>query len=329
LSSGRADSESDGRRTVEVRARTVDEAVARGLVRLGGLSRSEVSIEIVSEGKGGLLGFGAEEAVVRLTTLLPGEEPARTGPSEPVQPVESEPEAEAAESEEVEPGRDEEVETEPVSDSGEESDAEIAHEAVEVEGADEEPGGMEPTDAEAGAEAVVPDREMWPTDEAGLEASVIEYTSQLLELLGCTNITIERQDTLLPVDIEDEESFVLSIRADGAERLLRHDAEPLLALQFLVRLAVTRMSDKWMNLLLDVNGDRARRVKELFHLAEQSAELVEREGRPVSLPPMTPYERRVVHLALRNHETVATQSIGTGDSRKVTVRLKGQMLTGV
>jgi spoIIIJ-associated protein len=84
-----------------------------------------------------------------------------------------------------------------------------------------------------------------------------------------------------------------------------------------------------MTLLLDVTGDRARRGKELFQLAEQSAELVEREGRPVSLPPMTPYERRVVHLALRNHETVATQSIGTGDSRKVTVRLKGQMLTGV
>jgi spoIIIJ-associated protein len=67
-------------------------------------------------------------------------------------------------------------------------------------------------------------------------------------------------------------------------------------------------------------------MKELFQLAEQSATLVEREGRPVSLPPMTPYERRVVHLALREHPSVATQSIGAGEFRKVTVRRKDQLL---
>ena len=59
----------------------VDEAIARGLVRLGGLARSEVNIEIVNEGKPGLLGFGAEEAVVRLTPLGADAEPEATAPA--------------------------------------------------------------------------------------------------------------------------------------------------------------------------------------------------------------------------------------------------------
>jgi spoIIIJ-associated protein len=61
-------------------------------------------------------------------------------------------------------------------------------------------------------------------------------------------------------------------------------------------------------------------------MAKQSATLVEREGRPVSLPPMSAYERRVVHIVLKDHPVVATQSIGTGEVRKVTVRRLDQML---
>ncbi|MCE7938252.1 MAG: hypothetical protein DYG90_06670 [Chloroflexi bacterium CFX6] len=84
---------------IEVRARTVDEAVARGLVRLGGLSRSEVTIEVVKEGRSGVLGFGAEEAVVRIIpgaagagSRPPADRPAarteRARPAEPAAPPE-------------------------------------------------------------------------------------------------------------------------------------------------------------------------------------------------------------------------------------------------
>jgi spoIIIJ-associated protein len=286
---------------VEVRARTVDEAVARGLVRLGGLSRSEVQIEVLSEGKGGLLGFGVEEASVRLTTLLPGERAEVKRAEEEL----------AAVGEPVEaPSRDE-------PDARQEEEASVAPAAAAAEPRESRP----PRERPARDDLAMPDAEA--------EATVREYLERLLEMLGCQEISIERESTLLPVEIDDEESVVFSIRGGGTERLLRDEAQPLLALQFLVRLAATRLTNTWTNLLLDVNQDRKRRMKELFHLSEQSAELVEREGRPVSLPPMSPYERRVVHLALRDHETVATQSIGSGDTRKVTVRLKGQLLPGI
>jgi spoIIIJ-associated protein len=274
------------RKAIEVRARTVDEAVARGLVRLGGLSRTEVKIEVLSPGKGGVLGFGAEDAVIRLTTLLPGE-----APDEVISPP---------------PAEDLPPEVAAAPPSGPET---IAETAV----------GTKPkaSRAKPAAPAV-------PSDEVA--AMAVEVVREMLERLGFEPVEVSVGEALLPTPEEDETSLVLSIHGPGTERLMGHQAASLDALQFLARLLVNRRSQSWINLLLDVDGDRARRVKELYQLAEQSAALVMREGRPVSLPPMSPYERRVVHLALHDHPTIATQSIGEGPSRKVTVRRKDQLL---
>jgi spoIIIJ-associated protein len=290
--SQQAGSDGDGaEKTVEVRARTVDEAVARGLVRLGGLSRSEVEIEVISEGRSGLLGFGSEEAVVRLRVLAPGAAaPTRAEP----------PAAVDQEQKKAAPARRQ-------------------RKAAAVEPSTGEPAG--PALAQAQPASVAPDSDAIRMAE--------DVTRLYLGFLGYDDVTFEQGAPLVPVDVEEEHSLVLNLRGAETSRLLVRDGRPLLALQFLVRLAVNRQSGQWVNLLLDVDGDRARRVKELFALAEQSAELVDRDGRPVSLPPMTAYERRIVHLALRDHPSVTTQSIGRGETRKVTVRLKGQELTGV
>jgi spoIIIJ-associated protein len=283
----------DERRVLEVRARTVDEAIARGLVRLGGLSRSEVDIEVLGEGRPGLLGFGAEEAAVRLTVLLPGEKPkasdAAPAPAAPPAPAPA-PQADPA------PVQKQEA-------------------AVEAE----------PPAAPAPAPAPAP-RERPPAEAGEAAAVASEVTLHMVRLMGFEDATVEVGEALLPSDMEDDEALVLSIRGRGTDRLLAYDAEALNALQFLVRLVVSRRLDGWMSVLLDVNGDRARRVKELLALATQSADLVQKEGRAVALPPMSAYERRVVHLVLRDHPTVATQSIGSGSHRKVTVRMKDQLL---
>lgn len=281
------------RRVIEVSARTVDEAVARGLVRLGGLSRAEVRIEVLNPGKGGVLGFGAEEALVRLTTLLPGEKPDDAGLVPSTEVLSTEPPLPPA--------------------------AETAPPGVTVvePGAPSEPALREPDRPEPPVPAAPPGE---------IAAVAVEVVRDLLRLLGFEPIQITVAETLLPVPVEDEHSLVLSIQGPGTQSLMAHEASALDALQFVARLILNRRSHDWANLLLDVDGDRARRAKELYQLAEQSAALVMREGRPVSLPPMSPYERRVVHLALHDHPTVATQSIGAGPSRKVTVRRKDQLL---
>jgi spoIIIJ-associated protein len=299
------------RRVLEVRARTVDEAVARGLVRLGGVSRSEVSIEVLSEGRSGLLGFGSEEAVVRLALLTPGERAdARPGPRavpergvsppSPPRPPESAPPPPAvAPAVSPPPG----VSAAP---------------PVVVLDVLPPPSGPAPAPGPASR-----------ADVAAAAAVATEVTLELVRRMGFEDAVVERSDALLPSDVDDSPSLVLSLSGRGTEKLLAHDGEALNALQFLVRLIVSRRLNSWVSVLLDVGGSRARRAHELLQMANQSAQLVEREGRPVALPPMSAYDRRVVHLVLKDHPTVITQSIGSGEHRKVTVRMRDQLLPEV
>lgn len=320
------------RRVVEVEARTVDEAVARGLVRLGGLSRAEVQIDVLSEGRGGLLGFGAEVARVRLTVLPYGQksaepptdkpDPAAPAPSAPT--TEPRPEADASRPRR-EPKADESTATRPRRAAKEDEAATSRpRRAPEVAEVVTPRPRRAPKEDEAADSAPPPP--LSKEDEAAAEVAAREVVGILLGHLGYEDVTLSVKESLLPVKMEDEQSLVLSIGGPTTERLLTDEARALQALQFITRLIIGRHMSSWVNLLLDVGGDRARQMKELFQLAEQSAVLVEREGRPVSLPPMKPYERRVVHLALKDHPTVATQSIGSGEFRKVTIRRKDQML---
>jgi len=299
---------------IEVRARTIDEAIARGLVRLGGLSRAEVKIDVVSDGRGGLLGFGAKEAVVRITPLAPGERAEDAG----VADVGPGPEAVAAPPEAPPPSAPPRAAPRARSAAGQGAAPPPARQAA----APARPVVAARAGAGSGAEGATA-RPVDPAEAADAARAVL---GDILKGLGYEQATMEVQESLLPADIEEEDGLVVCVRGAGLDGLLGNQGRPLQALQFIARLLVNRRLGGWVNLLVDINGDRSRRIKEIYQMAEQSAALVIREGRPVSLPPMSPYERRVVHLALRDHATIATQSIGAGPNRKVTVRRKDQLL---
>ena len=74
-----------------------------------------------------------------------------------------------------------------------------------------------------------------------------------------------------------------------------------------------------LRLVVDVDGFKARREQSLRRLARRMAEQAARTGHTAVLEPMSPYERRIVHIALREHPQVTTQSVGEGDRRKVTI----------
>jgi spoIIIJ-associated protein len=322
-------------RSVEIRAGTVDEAIARGLVRLGGLARSEVTIEVLEEPKSGLFGFGSSEALVRLSVIGPAT--AAEKPPSARKPAESsvaKPPAEkptrgasapAAKATKVEAGA---AEAAPGKTAGTRKSP--AARAAKPGGATSRAKQDAPSRASGSAQRGKPSGESLestaPIDPDQAEAAALEVLTALLERLGYPEAKIQRSTAWLPDELSEDRSLVIEVVGGGAEGLLAHDMEGLLALQFVARLLLARRADGWVNLLIDVNGDRARRVQELVSLARQSADLVEREGRPVSLPPMAPYERRVIHIALKDHASIATQSIGSGPRRKVTVRRVDQML---
>jgi spoIIIJ-associated protein len=101
--------------------------------------------------------------------------------------------------------------------------------------------------------------------------------------------------------------------------LIGRRGEVLSALQYITRLIVSREVEQWVNVVVDIERYKQRRANSLQQLAQRIAERVASTKQPVALEPMPPNERRVIHVALHDHPSVTTQSVGKGDNRKVTI----------
>ena len=115
----------------------------------------------------------------------------------------------------------------------------------------------------------------------------------------------------------EEDTIELDIEGEDSGLLIGRRGETLRALQFTVNLIVGQTTRA--RVILDVEGYRERRYSSLRALAARVAERVTSTGRPITLEPMAPNERRVVHMALANNPRVDTESTGVGESRKITV----------
>jgi spoIIIJ-associated protein len=140
--------------------------------------------------------------------------------------------------------------------------------------------------------------------------------TELLSAAGLLVETRRREST------GDELHFELF--GDDVEPLLANKGEGLTGLEVLVgRIAAKRLG-KPVHPRLDAEGFRAHRQDALQELARQSAEEVRRSRRPQLLPPLAPWERRLVHLALSEDSEVETESEGDGFLKRVEVRLKSR-----
>jgi spoIIIJ-associated protein len=117
-------------------------------------------------------------------------------------------------------------------------------------------------------------------------------------------------------------TVMIEIQGDDLSYLIGRRSETLNALQYITGLIVGKEIGHWVHLLIDVQGYRSRRDRQLRQLAVRLADQVARTGRRQTLEPMPANERRIIHLELRNHPLVTTESIGEEPNRKVTIILK-------
>lgn len=122
----------------------------------------------------------------------------------------------------------------------------------------------------------------------------------------------------------DEESHIAEVELKGNDMgvLIGKRGQTLDSLQYLVNLAVNKQSDSYVKVKVDTEDYRKRRRDTLENLAKNIAYKVKRTKRPVSLEPMNPFERRVIHSALQNDRYVSTHSEGDEPFRHVVVTLK-------
>ena len=152
-------------------------------------------------------------------------------------------------------------------------------------------------------------------------SDVVKTTSEVIDniisLLG-----VDVVSTLTQVEREDLGGPVFEIEGDDAGLLIGRRGDTLKALQFLVKYLVSQKLDANVNILVDVEGYQDRRYQSLMSMARRVAQRVADSGRPITLEPMPPNERRIVHIALADHHRVTTESTGSGSSRQVVVQLK-------
>ena len=153
-----------------------------------------------------------------------------------------------------------------------------------------------------------------PSDVVKTTSEVID---KIISLLG-----VDVVSTLTQVEREDLGGPVFEIEGDDAGLLIGRRGDTLKALQFLVKYLVSQKLDANVNILVDVEGYQDRRYQSLMSMARRVAQRVADSGRPITLEPMPPNERRIVHIALADHHRVTTESTGSGSSRQVVVQLK-------
>ncbi len=164
---------------------------------------------------------------------------------------------------------------------------------------------------------VEPQEEALPPEES-VEQIARETLQELLAKMGVRASVSIRPEEEMPQD-EDAPPFILDIMGADLGVLIGRRGQTLQALQYITRLVVSREVQRWVNLVVDVEKYKARREKALRQLAHRMAERVSFNHQPVALEPMPPNERRIIHLALRDHPLVTTKSVGKGEQRKVTI----------
>lgn len=157
--------------------------------------------------------------------------------------------------------------------------------------------------------------EQQPEDETAAAArQILQELLSKMKVRG--RVSARWGETASP---NEEAPLILDVQGDDLGLLIGHRGETLASLQYLVRLMVGKKLNKMVNLVVDVEGFKRRREEQLRRLANRLADQAANQGRTISLEPMPPNERRIIHLTLRDHPDVTTQSVGEGRARKVTV----------
>lgn len=311
----------------EVSAKTIEEAISLGLEQLGA-SISDVTVDILEEGSKGLFGlFGSRPAKVRLT--LKEEEPENSlardifagtleekpapkpAPKAAPQPKQEKPAQPAVKPQAPKAPKPVLMEEAPKAEQPAPEKQEKAEKPAPKPRKPREP--REPKEAREVKEPkeIVPAEQ---ADRATAAGRAQEFLQQLTELMG-VHVSVA-------VATDEEGNVRVNMEGDTLGILIGRRGETLDALQYLTSLLVNKGQNNYTRVTLDTEGYRAKREEALVRLANRMANRCQKTGRKVSLEPMNPYERRILHSALQDHPAVTTHSEGEEPNRHVVITLK-------
>ncbi len=271
------------RTTLEIIAPTVEEALAQGLAQLG-LPATAVSVEVLDSGNKGLFGLGGRQVRVRLTVNGPEQATAAAPAASPEADRQRRKGRANKEEAPSKPAKEEKARPEKAPAPKTETKPEAAP-RMNMEGHDELLDAAEATVSKM-------------LYQMGLQAQVSAHYGEARE---------------------DRHPIMVDIRGSDLGVLIGRRGETLNAFQYIASLMVGNLLHQFVQLIVDVEGHRDRRERQLRQLARRMAEQVTKSGRKLTLEPMPASERRIIHMELRDHPAVMTQSTGEEPHRKVMI----------
>lgn len=271
---------------ITVSAKTLDDAITEALIQLG-VTSDKLDYDVIEKGSSGFLGIGAKQAVIKARRKVE-EEPVK-----------------------------EEVREEIKKETKKETKKEFKKENKKDNRKDnrkdfkKEPKAKEEPKAEPRKEPRK-EAELAKVEDATIKACE-EFLHNVLDTMG------------MKVDITSEvdEEGALSINMDGENMgiLIGKRGQTLDSLQYLTNRVANKTQEGYVRVKLDTEDYRRRRKETLENLAKNIAHKVKRTKKTISLEPMNPYERRIIHSALQSDRNVTTHSEGEEPYRRVVVTL--------
>jgi spoIIIJ-associated protein len=142
---------------------------------------------------------------------------------------------------------------------------------------------------------------------------------ETIEKMGfaCKEIEIEQQNSQ---ENQEEETLILNIKTPDSSFLIGQYGANLQSLQHVIRVLVREKLQERTRFVLDINSYRKEKNDAVVLLAKELAEQSIREKRAIVMRPMSPYERRLVHMEFLGNDQIGTESIGEGEERKVVIK---------
>ncbi len=281
------------RTTLEIIAPTVEEAIAQGLAQLG-LTADAVSVEVLDAGNKGFFGLGKAQVRVRLTVNPVG------GP-----PI---------------------IETKPVVEPKKVKEEKQAEKKPVPAPVQERPAPAPAARTEKSTEAELPQIKPAPAAKPELQPEhdpLLDHTEAVIsKMLHLLNLEAQVSANYGATERDGRRNIHVDIRGKDLSVLIGRRSETLAAFQYIASLIVGKETQQFVQLVVDVEGYRDRREKQLVQMAKRMAEQVAKTGRRQTLEPMPSSERRIIHIALREHPDVKTESTGEEPYRKVVIMPK-------
>ena len=290
----------EGRRAEEitVSAKTLDDAVTEALVQLG-VTSDRLEYDVIEKGSPGFLGIGMKQAVIRAWRK---EEPQE----ESVDEIAEELIKEA-------------VPTDITLDTKEEKEPKKPKKENKEPKKAAQKSGKKEIKKEQKKEAK-PEEKTEPRHETELakveDATIKECETFLQNVLQAMHMEVE-----LCSKVDEEGALSIEMKGDNMGILIGKRGQTLDSLQYLTNRVANKMQAGYVRVKLDTEDYRERRKETLENLARNIAHKVKRTRKPVTLEPMNPYERRIIHSALQGDKNVTTHSEGEEPYRRVVVTL--------